>query len=117
MKHLLELWDTVAAYTVPVGTSAEELKGVFCSCDDLIIAKIDRASMVSIDVEADVLLSSLESVAHRLVIKLSAMESENQPAAAERARRLVTTAVKQALDAAMDTLAERAGVGRNKIRH
>ncbi len=118
MKHLLGLWQTVADYTVPVrGTTAEEFEAMFRSCDDLITAKINKASMVSIDVETDVLLSSLESVTHQLVVKISAMEPEDQTAAAERARRLVTTAVKHALNDAMDTLATPARSARNETKH
>ncbi len=118
MKHLMGLWHTVAAYTVPVrGTTAEEFEGMFRSCDALIVAKIDRASMVTFEGVADVLQSSFESVMHQLVVKISAMEPEDQTATAERARRLVTAAVEQALNAAMDNLADRSGVARNKTRH
>lgn len=118
MKHLAGLWQTVADYTVPVrGTTAEELEGMFRSCDDLISAKIDRASMVTFEDATDILQSSLERLSHSLVVSILAMEPEDQTVAAERARRLVTDAVKQAFDDPMDNLAERAGVAKDKTKH
>ena len=117
MKHLNELWEMVAASMVPVdGETLEGMEEVFEACDALIDYKIERGAMVSFEDIADTYFASLEESMRRLVVSLSTMEPAEQTAAAERARRLVTSVVERGVGNALDNLAERTGRTRNTTR-
>ena len=118
MKHLDELWQTVAAFTTPSPeTTREELQEMFEAADQYIDEKIRRSSMITLDDAADSLAASMSNVARRLVTSISSMEIDEQDAAARRAREMAAQVFEQAITDALQALAKKSGRNGQTARH
>ncbi|MGE0082636.1 MAG: hypothetical protein AB7U81_15255 [Thiohalomonadaceae bacterium] len=108
MKHLAELWDTIAPRIFPVVGTREDLRTAFERWDRVLEIRIRAAGRVTLSDTTAALYADVETMARGLIKHLSTLPLEERTAAAEHAQELVTLALERAFAEALASFAEKA---------